>query len=109
MPGQSAFVQLQTAILWTFDYRERNAQVHNIQIESEVLNEVKPVRLTRVVYRSGTAAGRAYVRNPGAVGYRVVTYRVALQGSQELRRERLSDDSYEAMNHILQVTETEAR
>ena len=80
---------------------------HNFDIETNVLNSITPQRLTRVVYRPGGTAGRAYLRNPGAVGCRVVTYRVALDGATEVRRERLSDDTYEAMNRIVQVTETE--
>ena len=77
-----------------------------IDIESEVMNRIDPQRLTRVVYRPGGAVGRAYLRNPGAVGCRVVTYRVAFHGSTEVRRERLADDSYEAMNRVVQITET---
>ena len=77
-----------------------------VDIESEVLNSMEPQRLTRVVYRPGGTAGRAYLRNPGAVGCRVITYRVAFLGTTEVRRERLSDDTYEAMNRVIQITET---
>jgi vancomycin resistance protein YoaR len=76
-----------------------------IEIEADVLNTVEPRRLTRVVYRPVGSAGRAYLRNPGATGCRVVTYRVAYRGPTEVRRERLADDTYEAMNRIIQVTE----
>ena len=78
-----------------------------VEIESEVLNTIEPQRLTRVVRRPGGTSARAYVRNPGAVGQRVVTYRVAFVGSTEVRRERLADDTYEAMNRVVQVTETD--
>jgi vancomycin resistance protein YoaR len=77
-----------------------------IDIESQVLNSIEPQRLTRVAYRPEGTAGRAYLRNPGAVGVRVVTYRVTFRGSTEIRRERLADSTYEAMNRIVQVTET---
>jgi vancomycin resistance protein VanW len=77
-----------------------------VDVESEVLNAIEPRRLTRVVYRPGGTAGRSYLRNPGAVGCRVVTYRVTFRGSTEVRRERLADDTYEAMDRIVQVTET---
>ncbi len=78
-----------------------------VDIESEVLNSIEPQRLTRVVYRPGGSAGRAYLRNPGAVGCRVITYRLAFLGTNEVKRERLSDDTYEAMNRVIQVTETQ--
>jgi vancomycin resistance protein VanW len=77
-----------------------------VEIESRLLGTIEPQRLTRVVYRPGGSAGRTYLRNPGATGCRVVTYRVAFRGGTEVRRERLSDDTYEAMNRIIQVTET---
>lgn len=77
-----------------------------VDIESDVLNSVEPQRLTRVVYRPGGTVGRAYLRNPGAMGCRVVTYRIVFDGTTEVRRERLSDDTYEAMNRVVQVTET---
>ena len=79
-----------------------------IQLETDVLSSTEPQHLTRVVYRPGGTAGRAYLRNPGAVGFRVVTYRTEFVGAAEVRRERLSDDTYEAMNRIVQVTETES-
>ena len=84
-----------------------------VQIQTEMLSESAPARLTRVVYRSDSWAGRAYVRNPGATGCRVLTSRVFLpaagstptQSEIALRRERLSDDTYQAMNRIVQVDE----
>jgi vancomycin resistance protein VanW len=76
-----------------------------VQIAADVLSTIVPTRLTRVAYRSEALAGRAYVRNPGATGYRVVTYRIFSQDGREVRRERLADDTYEAMNRIVQVNE----
>jgi len=77
-----------------------------VDIDTHVLTSIAPQRLTRVVYRPEGTAGRAFVRNPGAVGSRVVTYRVVFEGAAEVRRERLSDDTYEAMDRVIQVTET---
>lgn len=79
----------------------------HVQVLTDVLSANPPQRLTRVVYRPAGLAGRAYVRNPGATGYRVVTYRIFACHGKEVRRERLSDDSYEAMNRIVQLNEEE--
>lgn len=76
-----------------------------VQVTADVLSATPPIRLTRVVYRPNGVANRAYVRNPGATGYRVVTYRRFSQSGRELRCERLSDDSYQAMNRIIHLTE----
>jgi vancomycin resistance protein YoaR len=77
----------------------------SVQITADTLAAITPARLTRVVYRPDGMAGRAYVRNPGAVGYRVVTCRVFSRNGRELRREHLADDTYQAMDRIVQVTE----
>lgn len=76
-------------------------------VGTEVLSSSIPEHLTRVVYRPGDEPTRAYVRNPGARGYRVLSYRVFSSDGKEVRRERLSDDSYEAMNRVVQVAEEE--
>lgn len=78
-----------------------------VTVTARVLSAQEPQRLTRIVYRSGARAGRAYVRNPGAVGYRVLTYRTFVRGGHELRSERLSDDTYQAMDRVVQVNEDE--
>ncbi len=75
------------------------------QITSDILEKSLPQHLTRVAYRSDTHAGSAYLRNPGAIGYRVVTYRIQSKQGQEVSRERLGDDTYQSMNHIVQVDE----
>ena len=79
----------------------------NAQVTAEVLSTLTPARLTRVVHRPTGRAGRAYVRNPGAVGYRVLSYRIFSQAGQEVRRERLADDTYQAMNRIVQVNSSD--
>ncbi len=88
------------------------------RLSSQVLLVATPARLTRVRHRKETkgserassggainsSAGRAYLRSAGATGYRVVTCRVFSQAGRELRRERLSDDTYPAMNRIIALT-----
>jgi vancomycin resistance protein YoaR len=76
-----------------------------VTLTSEVLSASVPERLTRVVERSGSSTGKVYVRAPGAQGCRVVTYRVFYDSGKEVRRERLSDDTYQAMNRVVQLTE----
>ena len=73
------------------------------EIEPQILSHSVPDRIT---YRASTAeggGGRVFTRNPGRDGYRVITYRVFSRNGQTVRRERLSDDSYPAMDRILQV------
>lgn len=85
--------------------RERPAE--EVQVATEVLSATQPARLTRVVYRRDGKAGRAFVRSPGATGYRVVAYRIFSRHGHEIRRERLSDDTYPVMNRVVQVNEAE--
>jgi vancomycin resistance protein YoaR len=75
------------------------------QIEPRVLGESAPRRRTRVVNASGTAYGGG--RNPGMTGYRVVTYRIFTRDGREIRRERLSDDSYPVMDRVVTVAADE--
>ena len=87
-----------------------------VHVTTDILSASAPARLTRVVYRSPSSAGRAYVRNLGATGYRVLAYRTFLPdinasgtpSGTTLRRERLSDDSYQAMDRIVQLNERSA-
>lgn len=80
----------------------------SVQVTGDVLSETTPARFTRVAHHYSGPAGRAYVRSPGAIGCRVITYRIFSQNGKELRRERLSDDTYQAMNRIVQLNEPEA-
>ncbi len=73
---------------------------------SQTLSEITPQRLTRTVIRPG-GSGKSFVRNPGSIGYRVITYRIFSEKGDEKRREQLSDDTYEAMNRVIQVSEPE--
>ncbi len=78
-----------------------------VAMTSEVLGATIPERLTRVVERSGPTSGKVYVRAPGAQGCRVVTYRLFYEDGRELKRERLSDDTYQAMNRVVQISENQ--
>jgi len=71
------------------------------EVIPHVLTASAPDRLTYAV--ADAAPGRIFTRNPGRTGFRVVTYRVFLRGTQTVRRERLSDDTYPAMDRIVQV------
>ena len=75
-------------------------------IEGRTFSEIEPQRLTRIRVIAGSS-GKSFLRNPGATGYRVVTYRVVSENGAEKKRERLSDDTYEAMNRVIQVIEPE--
>ncbi len=76
-----------------------------VSIVTQILNRTTPERLTRVVHRP-KGSNRALMRNPGARGYRVVTYRVFSEAETEVRRERLSDDTYQPMDRLVQVNES---
>ena len=75
-----------------------------VGIKTEMLSVSEPLRLTRVVNRSGSGNGvshrRSYLHSVGATGYRVLTTRVFSSG----RRESLSDDTYPAMNRIVALS-----
>ena len=75
----------------------------SVEVESEVLGVMAPRSLTHALPDSPERPESAFVRNPGAVGFRVVTYRVVSRGGREIRRERLSDDTYPAMDRLVQV------
>lgn len=78
-----------------------------VEITAAALSRTAPNRLTRVVARPA-GAGRMYLRSPGATGFRVVTNRVFYRAGRETRRERLGDDTYPALNRIVQINEDEA-
>jgi vancomycin resistance protein YoaR len=84
-----------------FGARKPDAQV---EVIGDMLTVDAPARYTLSV--SGEAArGRRFVRTPGAAGCRVVTYRIFSKNGKEIRRERLSDDSYESMDRVTQIVE----
>ncbi|HEV2474759.1 MAG TPA: VanW family protein [Chthonomonadales bacterium] len=75
-----------------------------VQVYERILDRTLPLRLTCIARRATIVPGRAYVRNPGATGYRVITYRVFTLHGRQVRVERLGDNSYMAMNRLVQVT-----
>ncbi len=72
-----------------------------VEVTTDVLSTTVPARLTQVIDRPDGAAGRSYLRTPGATGYRVLTYRTFSEDGRVVRRELLSDDAYPAMNRIV--------
>jgi len=78
-----------------------------ISLRTQVLDTVLPANLTRIV-PAPALGGKRYARNPGAIGCRVVTYRSHIRGGREVRRERLSDDTYQPMNRIVALSEDDA-
>jgi len=76
-----------------------------IAIETERLATVAPRRLTRLASNDPIRAKRRYLRNPGAFGRRVVSYRCYSHNGSTVRREMLGDDSYQAMNRVVQVSD----
>jgi len=79
-----------------------------IHIATEVVSTTTPVRLTRITRRKGSTLRRSYLRSAGEAGYRVVTYRVFTQSGRAVRRERLADDAYPAMNRVIALSEAPA-
>jgi vancomycin resistance protein YoaR len=77
------------------------------EIVTEIDSALHPARLTTEV-DAVAAARRASLRSPGAIGYRVSTYRVFSQNGAVVRRELLSDDTYQAANRIVAVRQAQA-
>ena len=75
------------------------------QITTETVSATAPNRLTRVVTPTSGGLHHAYIRNPGAMGCRVLSYRAFLEKGKEVRRERLGDDSYQAMDRVVNLPE----
>ncbi|MCS6777857.1 MAG: VanW family protein [Chloroherpetonaceae bacterium] len=71
-----------------------------VEVISEVVSRTAPKRLTRT-HAGGYADSKAFLRQPGAMGCRVITYRVFSRHGREVRRERLSDDLYQPMDRIV--------
>ena len=67
------------------------------RVETKILSRAVPQRVMRIAARTN---GRAFLRSPGLEGFRVVSYRVFLENGRAVRRERLSDDTYPAMNDV---------
>jgi vancomycin resistance protein YoaR len=80
-----------------------------VRIVTQVVEVQPPEKRTRIIVKPKGSAGRAYLRSPGLNGYRVVAYRVISEKGREVRRERLSDDTYPAMNRVIALIEERAR
>jgi len=119
-PGRDAAVAPHS-----LDFRFRNTLAEPIRIRAEVAASLLTVRLlggrmpqapvtilTRVLAARSPRAivpggdDRTNSRAPGrgAAGYRVVTYRCFHRGRREVRRERMSDDTYRAVDYLLEPT-----
>ncbi len=78
---------------------------YQIRVESSFLSVSRPLSITRVIVGTRGVGLHAYVRNPGATGYRVRTYRTYYLQGRVMKRQLLSDDTYGCMNRIVQVVE----
>jgi vancomycin resistance protein YoaR len=74
-----------------------------VEIVTDILSTTPPARLTYTIPTGDGSAQRTYLRTPGATGYRVITYRIFAGDGREVRREQLSDDSYQSMNRLVAV------
>jgi len=84
--------------------RERPPEA--VEIATDVLSTTVPARMVQFIDRPEGAEGRAYLRTPGATGYRVRAYRVFTAGGEVIRRELLSDDAYPAMNRVVALMQS---
>jgi len=78
---------------------------YTVRMAGEVISRKDPESTTRVVYRPNGTSSKAYLRNPGMTGYRVVLYRHFYREGKEVRREFLSDTTYQSMNRVVAITE----
>lgn len=76
---------------------------HLPAIETRVMSWQDPERLVRTGGVSRNGASHAFLRSPGVGGCRVVTYRVRRNAAGAVLWERLSDDTYPAMDRIVAV------
>lgn len=75
-------------------------------IRTDVLAISPPAHRVRLVASGGAAPPRG-LTNPGATGFRVITYRLLYRNGEEWRRERLSDDTYQAADRIVRIPDPE--
>ena len=71
-----------------------------VRVVTRVLSVTMPARLT-LIGGAARRGDRAMPRNPGAPGFRVVTYRVHYRRGVETRRVRVSDDTYAPMDRVI--------
>ncbi len=78
-----------------------------IDVTTEILAALPPARLT-AVRTSPQSTGRASLRSPGAMGFRVVSYRVFVEDGRVVKRELLADNTYQAANRVVAVRQAQA-
>lgn len=76
----------------------RAAELPQVSLQTKILDRAWPQRLTQL---NRGHSGRAWVRSPGAAGYRVVTYRIIRHGNEPPVREQLSDDTYPVVQRVI--------
>lgn len=76
-----------------------------VEVTTDVLSTTVPGRVTYFIDGPAGMGGRRYLRSPGATGYRARAYRVFWEHGQIVRRELLSDDTYQAMNRMVALTQ----
>jgi vancomycin resistance protein YoaR len=86
----------------------RGRPLTTYEVSTEILSTASPARLTVRVASTARLGGRVFLRSPGAAGYRVATYRVAIENDRVLRREFVSDDSYQTANRIVMLMQAKA-
>lgn len=72
-----------------------------VTITRQYLAYEPPAHRYRVVLADGRAGPAPFVRNPGAPGCRVLTFRHVYLGGREPHSEQLSDDSYRGVDRTL--------
>jgi vancomycin resistance protein YoaR len=85
-----------------FGQKKPDLEVH---LETQILRVSQPERLTEVI-TGNNASGKSYLRCPGAQGYRVLTWRTYTLNGKEIKREEIGDDSYDALDRVIALTET---
>jgi vancomycin resistance protein VanW len=71
-----------------------------VTLASRALSTVPPPQLVRRAEQE-LKHGRGFSRSVGATGFRIVTYRVVSRVGKEVKRDRLSDDTYPAMPQVI--------
>jgi vancomycin resistance protein YoaR len=81
----------------------RRPPAYGYTLVSRVLSTAPPAQLLRRV--SAVRGVPAFARSTGATGFRIVTYRAVTRNGTEVRRERLSDDSYPPMPRLIRYVD----
>lgn len=81
--------------------RERPAT--GVDVGTSVISISPPGQTVRLA-AAGDGASRPVLLNAGSTGFRVVTTRVVYRDGKEIRRETLSDDTYEAADRVVQLS-----